>query len=214
MSHAVQRLDTTVDEVHGAPVDPSAVIERLLVGVRNEVVFLVPEYSSNALEFSRALIRLVLRSGGSARYVLQEYLLDVPEVVEHVEWLAERQIVTRVAAHVSTRAVTIDRTVGIVFDGQTHQLMYGPSAVRSLCRFAELSWQRASPVSGIGSGGSKARTELILRLLADGMTDEAVARKIGVSVRTVRNDIAMTMGSIDAQSRFQAGVHAARFGLV
>ncbi|WP_253862724.1 helix-turn-helix domain-containing protein [Prauserella halophila] len=189
-------------------------IERLLVGVRNDVVFLVPEYSSNALEFSRSLIKLMLRSGGSVRYVLQDYLLDIPEVVEHVEWLAERKVVTRVATHVSTRAVTIDRTVGIVFDGPTHRLMYRPSAVRSLCRFAELSWQRASPVAGTGSGRSKARTELILRLLADGMTDEAVARKIGVSVRTVRNDIAVAMGSIDAQSRFQAGVHAARFGLV
>lgn len=214
MSHGLQQISPAVDGVHTDLIDLTAVIERLLVGARKDVIFLVPEYSANALEFSTQLIKLMLRRGGRPRYVLQENLLEVPEVVDHLAWLGARKIAPRVLEHVPTRALAIDRTIGIVFDGPTHRLMYTPGAVRSLCQFAELLWERANPAPMMTGRASKPRAELILRLLAEGLTDEAVARKIGVSVRTVRNDIAMAMNSIDAQSRFQAGVHAAQLGLV
>jgi DNA-binding NarL/FixJ family response regulator len=58
------------------------------------------------------------------------------------------------------------------------------------------------------------RHHKVLRLLADGLTDDAIARQVGVSVRTVRNDMAAAMLSLDARSRFQAGVRAAQLGLL
>ena len=54
----------------------------------------------------------------------------------------------------------------------------------------------------------------IAKLMAQGFTDEAVARKLGMSVRTCRRHIAALMGSIDAVSRFQAGVRAANTTLI
>jgi DNA-binding NarL/FixJ family response regulator len=50
--------------------------------------------------------------------------------------------------------------------------------------------------------------------MAQGFTDEAVARKLGMSVRTCRRHIAALMGSLDAVSRFQAGVRAANTTLI
>lgn len=54
----------------------------------------------------------------------------------------------------------------------------------------------------------------VLRLLASGATDETVARQIGISVRQLRRRIARLMSRLDAQSRFAAGVAAARRGWI
>ena len=195
-------------------VDLGAVVERLLVGVRQEVMFLVPDYVPTALEFSSALVAELLRRGGRLRLVLQADVANEPAVAEYTAWLGTRNVVPRVLDHVPVRALTIDQSIGMVFEGPTHRMMYTPSAVRSLCRFTELLWDRAIPAPESVASLPTPRAERILRLLADGLTDEAVARKIGVSVRTVRNDIASSMSEMSAQSRFQAGVHAAQLGLV
>ena len=53
---------------------------------------------------------------------------------------------------------------------------------------------------------------LLLTLLGDGLKDEAVARALGVSVRTVRRMVAELMHRLDARSRFQAALLAQRRG--
>jgi DNA-binding CsgD family transcriptional regulator len=53
---------------------------------------------------------------------------------------------------------------------------------------------------------------LLLELLADGLKDEAVARALGVSVRTVRRMVAELMNRLDARSRFQAAILAKQRG--
>lgn len=52
----------------------------------------------------------------------------------------------------------------------------------------------------------------MLRLLAAGLTDEAVARRLDVSVRTLRRVTADLMERLEARSRFQAGYLAATRG--
>ncbi|MFI6506628.1 response regulator transcription factor [Streptosporangium sp. NPDC050855] len=52
----------------------------------------------------------------------------------------------------------------------------------------------------------------VLRLAGQGVPDEMIARQLGVSVRTVRARFADAMAELGAQSRFQAGVEAARRG--
>jgi DNA-binding CsgD family transcriptional regulator len=78
--------------------------------------------------------------------------------------------------------------------------------LRSL--FEEL-WGRAVPMPW-GRGGDGAVQ--VLRLAAQGMCDESIARQLGVSVRTVRARFADAMARLGAQSRFHAGVEAARRG--
>ncbi|HEV3169862.1 MAG TPA: helix-turn-helix transcriptional regulator [Actinocrinis sp.] len=50
----------------------------------------------------------------------------------------------------------------------------------------------------------------IARLMAQGYTDEVVARRLGMSVRTCRRHIAALLRNLGSVSRFQAGVQAAR----
>ncbi len=54
----------------------------------------------------------------------------------------------------------------------------------------------------------------LLRILAAGHSDETAARRLGVSVRTVRRMMAGICERLDARSRFQAGILAARQGWI
>jgi DNA-binding NarL/FixJ family response regulator len=48
--------------------------------------------------------------------------------------------------------------------------------------------------------------------MADGEKDEAISRRLSISVRTCRRHIADYMAQVGATSRFQAGVIASRNG--
>jgi DNA-binding CsgD family transcriptional regulator len=74
--------------------------------------------------------------------------------------------------------------------------------------FGEL-WSRAVPLLRGRRGEGMMQ---VLRLAAQGMSDESIARQLGVSVRTVRGRFADAMTELGAQSRFHAGVEAARRG--
>jgi DNA-binding CsgD family transcriptional regulator len=54
----------------------------------------------------------------------------------------------------------------------------------------------------------------LLRLLANGMTDEALARRLQVSDRTVRRRVAQLMSLLGAEGRFQLALKAQRAGLL
>ncbi|SCD54243.1 regulatory protein, luxR family, partial [Streptomyces sp. di50b] len=60
------------------------------------------------------------------------------------------------------------------------------------------------------SEGLTPQEHKLLQLLATGLTDEAVARTLGIGVRTERRMTAELMERLGASSRFEAGVQAAR----
>lgn len=53
----------------------------------------------------------------------------------------------------------------------------------------------------------------MLRALGSGATDEAAARELGMSLRTYRRRVAELLTSLEAASRFQAGLRAGELGL-
>lgn len=81
-------------------------------------------------------------------------------------------------------------------------------------------WELATPITfgpdGVGEHDHRraisAHDRRLLTLLATGMTDQAIARHLGLSYRTARRRIAALMGALGAESRFQAGVQASRNG--
>lgn len=78
-------------------------------------------------------------------------------------------------------------------------------------------WDTATPLEGAESGYTNVADDLqraIAALTAKGYTDEVVARRLGMSVRTCRRHIAALMRDLDSVSRFQAGVQAAHRSLV
>jgi DNA-binding NarL/FixJ family response regulator len=88
--------------------------------------------------------------------------------------------------------------------------------VTSLASLFEQTWETAVPL-----GAARERTpeegitpgeQELLKLLASGLTDEAAGKRLGVSLRTVRRQMAGLMERLNATSRFEAGLKAAQRG--
>lgn len=88
-------------------------------------------------------------------------------------------------------------------------LVRAPILVGVLRSLFEELWGRAVPLPWGRRGDGMVQ---VLRLAAQGMCDDSIARQLGVSVRTVRARFADAMAQLGAQSRFHAGVEAARRG--
>lgn len=87
------------------------------------------------------------------------------------------------------------------------------NVVRFLVDLFDQLWEGATPYTSDEPGYADAVDDLqqsIARLMAQGLTDEVVARRLGMSVRTCRRHIAALLRQLDSVSRFQAGVRAAR----
>ncbi|MFE9443031.1 hypothetical protein ACFYO2_29485 [Streptomyces sp. NPDC006602] len=77
-------------------------------------------------------------------------------------------------------------------------------------------WLRARPFSQGGWRGARLEdvsqevNAVIIRMLCTGAKDELVAKRLGMSVRTLRRRIADMLGGLGAASRFQAGFEIGR----
>ncbi|MFQ3648307.1 MAG: response regulator transcription factor [Aggregatilineales bacterium] len=58
------------------------------------------------------------------------------------------------------------------------------------------------------------REQEVLRLLAQGLTNKAIARQLGITEHTVKFHVNAIMSKLDAQSRTDAVIRATRAGLV
>lgn len=102
--------------------------------------------------------------------------------------------------------------------GQESAIIVHPSALLDALRtlFDNL-WDRAVPLHlpahrAAGEGrprASRIDDGRLVVLLLSGLTDEAIARQVGVGYRTVQRRIATLMTDLGARTRFQAGVQAA-----
>lgn len=197
----------------------SVLVERLVAGVQQEVVMLVPDYVPGKAEFAPHIVETVLRRGGVLRSVWASGFLHLPEVAEHARWLGARGATPRTAERVPATVVLVDRTVAVVTDDVPRADIVRPGPLlRAYSRLADRLWERGVDVRAarlpVHEPDDRPRGEMVLQLLGDGLTDDAIARRIGVSVRTVRTEVASLMTNLDARSRFQAGLRAAQLGLL
>lgn len=95
-------------------------------------------------------------------------------------------------------------------------------AVRGVAR-GERGWvsrsiaaRMASWVEAGASGGEKLtpREQEVLRLVVDGLTNQAIAARLEISEKTVEKYLSAIFGKLNVASRVEAAVHAVREGLV
>ncbi|GAB3741402.1 LuxR family transcriptional regulator [Amycolatopsis oliviviridis] len=103
--------------------------------------------------------------------------------------------------------------------GDVLALLIHPSMLLSaLIELFESFWRMAVPVRAGGPDDAEAAqeptiaTRRLLALLSGGLTDEAIARELGVSERTVLRRISRLQQLLGAQTRFQLGAQASRQG--
>jgi hypothetical protein len=152
------------------------------------------------------------------RVVYDRSAVDLPgRVTEIIELVAagERARVTPtlpfklavIDAHAAVLPVASDDVVDKV-------LLIRPSALLDVLRSTfELYWDRGIPFSPGGIYAAAADVDPnLLGLLAAGLTDESIARQLGLAPRTVQRRVRQLMDRCGAQTRFQAGVQAMRRG--
>ncbi|MEU2282387.1 helix-turn-helix domain-containing protein [Streptomyces sp. NPDC013178] len=98
-------------------------------------------------------------------------------------------------------------------------LLSEPGALNGLRALFTHLWDGAIPLRDTDSeaddpGAYSPQERALLRFLADGLTDEAAARRLGVSLRSERRMISSLSDRFGAHSRFQLGLQAARSGMV
>ncbi|MCE4942295.1 MULTISPECIES: helix-turn-helix domain-containing protein [Streptomyces] len=125
--------------------------------------------------------------------------------------------VTRLGAQVRTlddqfmRFLVFDRECAVFAVPQSQDaavLVRDPYVVDFITDVYERMWLTAVPFT-VDADTQPEIThdvkEAIIRLLTAGLTDAAVARRLGMSVRTCRRHVAEIMAALGAESRFQAG---------
>ncbi|MEB8340239.1 helix-turn-helix transcriptional regulator [Streptomyces endophyticus] len=144
-----------------------------------------------------------------------------PAIRRFVATLADGGGAARTLAGPFEGVIILDRRTAIVPLEEEHLavVVQQPGLVRFMVEVFERTWRvakefegqcRTTEVSTLVSDVQSA----IIQLLAEGKTDEVIARRIGVSVRTCRNHIAKIYQELGARSRFQLGVMIAKSGLL
>lgn len=90
-----------------------------------------------------------------------------------------------------------------------------PVAVDALRHYFELLWRDARPLGlrpSPTTGERERQRHEIAALMRQGLKDEAVARRLGLTPRTVRRRISEFMQELSAETRFAAGAEAQRRG--
>jgi DNA-binding CsgD family transcriptional regulator len=131
----------------------------------------------------------------------------------------------RLINHLPMKLATIDRELGFIplqvdqTDIDKFLVIRPCSLLDTLLYVFDTLWELATPISFEKNGpvlDGSARDQLtevdhvILNLLAAGMKDRAIAHHIGSSYSTTRRHIAGLLDRLGAQTRFQAGLQAAR----
>ncbi|WP_369242137.1 DNA-binding response regulator [Streptomyces sp. R21] len=91
-----------------------------------------------------------------------------------------------------------------------------PALVDGAYALFEAAWENATDLQTFLSEERPlidAQSGSVLRTLTSGVTDEAAARELGISLRTYRRRVAELLVTLNASSRFQAGVRAGQMGL-
>lgn len=177
--------------------------------------------SAASLEAGRPLDERGLRRGIDMRIIYDEMVLKNEGNQEYIRRLVGKGAQIRITDEPLERLIVMDASVAVV-PIDPHSSVRGavivrePGLVAGFVRLFLVAWDNAREVpfelrpAGDADGLISEEDKQLLALLADGRTDEATARQLGVSVRQLRRRVARLMDLLDASSRFEAGAEAAR----
>ncbi|WP_347404884.1 helix-turn-helix transcriptional regulator [Micromonospora sp. WMMD1102] len=204
-----------------------AVRERLaeLAGsVRFECVSFSPggAQSDATISAEAPLNQQALERGVTIRNLYLESFRNDSATLAHARAMAAIGSQSRTVPALPMRMVIVDRRLALVpsdpDDPSAGALeIETPALVLALYSLFEQMWHTATPFGDApvpDLDGITGQERELLRLLGAGQTDEAVARTLALSVRSVQRMMASITDRLEASSRFQAGVESCRRGWV
>ncbi|KPI00264.1 transcriptional regulator, LuxR family [Actinobacteria bacterium OK074] len=166
--------------------------------------------------------RPMLERGVRMRTIYQHSARFHPPTRRYVKQVTEHGGAVRSINEGAERLIIFDREIAFIparSDREIALAIHEPAIIEFLAGVFERYWSLATPFAA-RNRAPEVRTLLsdvrmsIIKLLAEGETDGAVARRLGVSVRTCRAHISKIYEEFGAHSRCQLGVLIAQSGIL
>lgn len=161
--------------------------------------------------------RPLLENSVALRVVYSAEALAAPAKFDTVRELAQRGELARTLPDLPMKLMIVDRRAARVsltsdaYATESVAIIHASGLLDALIALFEAYWARAHP---IGDGhlptGLSADEVRVLRMLGAGFKDEAIARNLHASMRTVGRRVERILAALDATTRFQAGAQAVR----
>jgi DNA-binding CsgD family transcriptional regulator/sugar-specific transcriptional regulator TrmB len=197
-------------------------LERMAREVESEVLTFMPGGAQSPAALERACRNdtLLLARRVQIRTIGLDSIRNDAATLAHARFLTDGGAEFRTSAILPPRMVVVDRHAALVpldpADTRKGALyVTGSGIVASMVALFEHVWSIATPLGAAADPdrqGLSGQERALLQLLAEGLTDEAAAARLGFSQRTARRMMADLMERLSARSRFEAGLKAAQRG--
>ncbi|KOU02475.1 MULTISPECIES: helix-turn-helix domain-containing protein [Streptomyces] len=192
---------------------------------RTEMLTIQPSddrFSERSLAQGLERDKPLLERGVRIRTLYQHTARYSPQKLAYVAQLAMGKAEYRTIDEVVERLIVCDETVAFIptrDDQQVALELRNPGLVRYLIKVFEFMWSRSVPLSAgapyePAPGGITDIQYSIAKLLVEGHVDEAIARRLGMNVRTCRAHIAKLAQALGSGSRAQLGYLIAQSGIL
>ena len=181
---------------------------------RMELLTAQPTVGRNAHALQRAARRDIsaVKRGVSMRTLYQHTARRSTEIQEYVETISEHGAMVRTIDEFFNRLIVVDRQVAVIpgqDPGQIAMAIHELSLVAYLVDIFERYWQRATPFDdrheATAKGIASDVRNMTTRMLREGQSDIAGAKRVGVSVRTYADYVARLKDEYGVNTRFQLG---------
>ena len=210
--HRSRRV-SPITEIHGLD-NINSFIHAAVNDSRTELLTAQPHGRRPANTLAEAENRDVkaLDRGVKMRTLYQHSARHSPATREYVADIVARGADVRTLDEFFRRLIVIDRQVAVVPASDNHHVaiaIHDASLIAYLVDIFERSWERAQPFNLSGNQAERAIAEdvraMTIRLLVEGHSDPASAKRLGVSTRTYAGYIAALKEEYGVQTRFQLG---------
>lgn len=202
--------------LHGLP-NINRAIQNELAGAREEILTAQPDGSRppSVLRDALASVRRPLAAGVAMRTLYQHGTrFDEPTKL-YVKAVTEFGVQVRTLPEFFERLIIVDRSAAFLpgsRDRQTAVLVREPAVVGFLIDVFNRQWDRAEPFPFVPVRAAEAAGEVIpdmresiRKLLIEGRSDREIARRLGLSLRSLQSHVARLKRDYGAQHRLQLG---------
>ncbi len=202
-----------ITEIRGLP-NINSYIQAVVGDCGNELLTAQPYGRRPAKDLETAIQRDIkaLNRGIKMRTLYQHSARHSPATRDYVTEVSAHGAEVRTLDEFFNRLIVVDRRVAVIPGSENHHIavaIHEKSLVAYLVDMFERSWERARPFTSTESRTERKIAEdvraMTIRMLVEGHSDPASAKRLGVSTRTYAGYIAALKDEYGVQTRFQLG---------